>query len=382
MNFLALQTKVIEKLRERSTPKHWPLTEIKDAINRGVSMFVKDSECRVQTLPLSIADAGGGLLYPPNQLMRLKEVRWAGKPLPQVDVPWLDNHHGGANKDWPMVRGEPQVASGDWRTTTADAPSAWFYDEGLIRLFPIPTAFVTVAGVRTKQNAALAFGATDVVVAGPLPTNENMVDVFLDGIAQHHDQWSIVNSTTIRLNAGVPCAVSAEVVFYTDDNLSTIEQVRCLVNAVAGQQVIVLPRTYVMGINALTVRIDGVTQAPSAFTETSTTKITLATPLVLAAQIEVVINQARSSGDPACRCVIQPGAMVNDADVPDMPAHLDDWHDAAWMWALVELFSREGQTKDMNSARFYQGLYLGRVNEFKAMMAPPILIEPLDAWRV
>ncbi|HNS10199.1 MAG TPA: hypothetical protein PKN29_10895, partial [Candidatus Ozemobacteraceae bacterium] len=66
MNLGELKTKVIERLRERSTPVHWTTTEIVDAINRGCRKFVSDAKVKETILPLSPASNDGEFFMPPR----------------------------------------------------------------------------------------------------------------------------------------------------------------------------------------------------------------------------------------------------------------------------------------------------------------------------
>jgi len=202
MNLLELKSKVIEKLKERSTPKYWPVAEITDNINRGCRRFSADTRCKETTLNLAASSAPDGLFTFPDNIASIDCVMWLGKRLGQTSVQELDSVLSGY-----------QPRDTDWRTETG-TPTHWVTDGGLIRIYPIPLSF--------------------------------------------------------------------------------------------------------------------------------------------------------SVGNAKIRCVITPADMTGDSDVPDLPSHLQHFHDALWLWALVECYSREGQQRDPSLAEQYVALYKTRLEEYGA----------------
>lgn len=380
MNLLALKSKVIEKLRERSTPRHWTATEIVSNINRGCKKFAGDSKAREQRLPLYAVDLSSGLFAFPDRILKQTGVYYNNIKLDQVDSDYLDNTYSSEAKTTTIGDGLYPAAS--WRESTAEKPLKWLIEDGMVRMFPIPSAMTSAVSLRKAQETTLAAGAVDIVVAGPLPTDKNLIDVYLGGVYQNKDQWNVLNETTIRMVGSLVVDVTAEVVFFDGVTTGNTKAFKYTFSLAAGAQSILLPRPYILSDNAISLKLNGISQAPSSFTESSAYSILLAAPLVVASFVEVTIYERIGAFPATVKCVRMPTEMVNDTDEPDLPGHLEDYHDALWMWALVECFSREGQEKDMSMASFYGGLYASKLSDYKTAFGAPINIAPRDAWRI
>ena len=391
MNLGELKTKVIERLRERSTPVHWTTTEIVDAINRGCRKFVSDAKVKETILPLSPASNDGEFFMPPR-LMKNTGVFWNGKKLEFVSADYLDNYYGGNVSQF--SRGDAETTSADWRLLTADSPTSWTIEDGLVRLFPIPTSLralfkptIDSSSIgRSHQESTIAAGAVAINFANNIPQQQDMIDLFLNGVYQNTDQWSITGAKQITMVGSLAADCDVEITQYDGLTLGITHTL----SLAAGVQIITLPTAYNYLTDSVTVKINGITQAPSTFNKSGAYTITLSAPLVAASDVEVKIYQYAletenidtSSFDVKMRCVRIPVDMTADEDNPDMPTHLLDYHDCLWMWALVECYSREGQEKDMAMVQFYAQLYNQKLNEYRQNFGAPISFSPRDPWTV
>ncbi len=390
MNLGELKTKVIERLRERSTPVHWTTTEIVDAINRGCRKFVSDAKVKETILPLSPASNDGEFFMPPR-LMKNTGVFWNGKKLEFVSADYLDNYYGGNVSQF--SRGDAETTSADWRLLTADSPTSWTIEDGLVRLFPIPTSLralfnptISSSTGRSHQESTIAAGAVAINFANNIPQQQDMIDLFLNGVYQNTDQWSITGAKQITMVGSLAADCDVEITQYDGLTLGITHTL----SLAAGVQIITLPTAYNYLTDSVTVKINGITQAPSTFNKSGAYTITLSAPLVAASDVEVKIYQYAletenidtSSFDVKMRCVRIPVDMTADEDNPDMPTHLLDYHDCLWMWALVECYSREGQEKDMAMVQFYAQLYNQKLNEYRQNFGAPISFSPRDPWTV
>lgn len=380
MNFLELQNKVIQKLKERSTPKHWTADEIKDNVNRGCKKFAAEAMPRLQRLPLYPVDLPTGKFAFPDDILKMKAIYWNDTKLNFVDEEYLDNLYSVDAP--PMVIGSSPESRQNWRSAIAENPTHCLIDDGYVRLYPIPQATVSAVSLRKTFEDSLSVGETDIVVAGPLPINKNLVDVFVNGVGFRPSEWEIINSTTIRLNVAVNYAADCEVVSFDGVTSANTTTFKYSVNLPAGTQAIIMPRPYIVGDGAISLKVNGISQAPSTFTESSVYSITLNVALVSDSHIEVTLYERPGAFPATIRCQRIPVKMVNDTDQPDLPSHLEDYHDAIWSWALVECYSREGQEKDMGMANFYAGLFKEKVSEYKQTFGTAVLIAPREAWRI
>lgn len=548
MNLAELKANVIEKLKERSDPRHWSMDAIVRYLNRGCRRMAMKGAGREQVLPLAAADIQNGLFLFPQNILRRKAVYWNGKSIPQTSADYLDSLYRGDVRDFQI--GSAQDGFQDWRVETAESPTKWLIDDGQIRLYPIPTALSAASPIRSVQSALLAAGDTDIVLGTPLPSdvvdpvpaplpplpplrtvhetvlvagnvditivgsiheNQNLVDVFANGVYQNKDQWSRISSDTIRMvgsfavdqdieivqyglvpfystkptkyvfslpagttaipipngytlgeNAvallinGIKQAPSAytetdaytvtlvtalvvdsqvevnvysryvdafhgnkdlvdvfangvyqnkgqwsiiavdtirmvgpfavdqdiEVVYWSQGRTTGMKHIKYTMTKLAGTQTIVTPRPYEINNNAISIRINGITQSPSAFTETSPNTITLAAALVFDAEIEITIYERTWAGNAAIRVLRQPTDMVSDSDYPDLPDHANSYHDASWQWALYEAYSREGQEQDPNRAAMYLSMFNSTLQEFLEAFMPSIETSPRDPWNI
>jgi len=291
MNLGELKTKVIERLRERSTPVHWTTTEIVDAINRGCRKFVSDAKVKETILPLSPASNDGEFFMPPR-LMKNTGVFWNGKKLEFVSADYLDNYYGGNVSQF--SRGDAETTSADWRLLTADSPTSWTIEDGLVRLFPIPTSLralfnptISSSTGRSHQESTIAAGAVAINFANNIPQQQDMIDLFLNGVYQNTDQWSITGAKQITMVGSLAADCDVEITQYDGLTLGITHTL----SLAAGVQIITLPTAYNYLTDSVTVMINGITQAPSTFNKSGAYTITLSAPLVAASDVEVKIYQ-------------------------------------------------------------------------------------------
>jgi hypothetical protein len=380
MNLSELKNKVIQKLRERPTPRHWSEDEITENINEGVREFCRRVECRRQLLPAPLIDAARASFEMPLKIVGSPHVFFRYNELIRTTTDYLDSIYQGRTEEFSIgVKSRPQA---DWRSETGATPTHWMLDEGAIRLFPIPENLSSVGNVRKFQNTNLAAGTTTITFTDAIPGDQANIDLYLRGVYQNKDQWSITGEKTIEMVGSLAVDAGAEIVHFdtvpASTELRTFKYVKTLP---AGTTSIFVPRPYVPGTNAVDLKINGVSQAPSEFTE-ATTRIITIPALVVESDIEIKVYEPVSFFDVKVKCMTQPVDMENDTDTPDMPDHLEAYHDAIWKYALFECFSREGQEKDMNMAGFYNSRFESVIARYKDAFDPPILIEPRDAWRV
>lgn len=390
MNLGQLKAKVIERLRERSTPVHWTTSEIVDAINRGCRKFISDAKIKETMLPLSPASNDGEFFFP-SRIMKHSGVFWKGKKLEHLSADYLDNFYGGNVSQF--SRGDAQTTAADWRVLTAESPTGWLIEDGLVRLFPIPTSLrslfnptISSSVGRSHQESTLAAGATVINFANNIPQEQDMIDLFCNGVYQNVDQWSITGAKQITMIGAFYADQDVEITQYDGITLAVTHTV----SMTAGESIITLTTPYKYLTDAVTIKINGITQAPSTFNKSGAYTITLSTALAAASDVEVRIyeyaleteNIDASSFDVKMRCIRMPVDMAADADVPDMPTHLLDYHDCLWMWALVECYSREGQEKDAAMVQFYAQLYNQKLNEYRQNFGAPISFSPVDPWMV
>jgi len=498
-----LYSKTLEQLGERSTPEFWSEAELKDYLNRGQREFYKQS--RYKTILASLTAAESGRYFLPQKCLEIQRVYFNRKPLEKRSVEFLESDVSGT-AHFKGLHGDGKTFGSDFRAATAETPDAWYYEDGRVCLFPIPTAFA-VASARSKFETTLAAGSTaistvttvahpmqnikdngtlaagllvintaidlptnkdfmvlviggvyqnktefnvsgtrqitlnsalpvavawevfapiygalstqsgiisagniDVVGTGlpsnsdfvllflnglyqnegswnyvsstilrltstvvidtpfeiviipgfqpdsitsqtDLPLDQNLVDLFLDGVYQNKSTWTITNKNLISLTDGAsPVAVSVEIVFFASQAVASSTRTNKERFALkAGSKTIFVSRGYVMGINALSIRADGVALAPSSFIEVDPYTSRLVSAFSVDVVIELSILTPTTSLNVEARHTFAPGVMADSTDLPEIVQ--EDLHDAIWSWACWEALSREGRGKDMEKAQ-------------------------------
>ncbi len=533
MNFGELYSKVLEKLGENTTPQFWSASELKDYINRGFRQFARQTACGSSKVPLVLVDNGRYLV--PSNMMKLLGISYQGKPIEQRSIEYLESKSGKSH--FANIRGDTgsfSESNGDFRTATGN-PEAWYFEDNLICLYPVPETLSVSRQVRTKQSGTLSAGQTKIGLLQKITTSKALVDLFIDGVYQNISEFSVFDGNlipptpvppvapivnTITLNAAFGSTTQYEVVTYPDPSLSnsrqrgniaaettaislaspistdktrsalyidgiaqdqtsysitsatlitlseafpinttfevvaypdspaysskhtgtlaagsttitftttdyiklsrvdlfidgvyqnstefttsypaaptvvidpaylstivlngsfpvdvtyeviamsalssngyTIKKIAMSLNA--GVSKIPISCGYTMGINALTIRLDGITQSPSAHTEITAYSVQLSTALTANSIVEVSIYQPSTSFDTTMRGVFMPIDMVADSDNPTIP---EQFHDVGWMWAVFEALSREGRGKDLEKASFYSAMFNAMIVEWR-----------------
>lgn len=139
MTFLELQTLVIQKLAENSTPAYWGLDEIKANINRGCREFARRTEFKNSTATLTASTVYHIL---PTDLLIPKAVYVTGSKLDQTSADFLDS------------------IDPTWQATTGTA-TKWLFYNGMVRIYPTPTP-TPVVTMRYVPTLATLTNNTDV----------------------------------------------------------------------------------------------------------------------------------------------------------------------------------------------------------------------------
>lgn len=237
------------------------------------------------------------------------------------------------------------------------------------------------AGSRTAQTSALAAGALNIALASDIPTDQAYVDLYLNGVYQNQDQWTITNKNLITMVGAKSHDQVAEVVYYPAAPFANFKAIKKTFTLAAGEDTVTLPVSYTLGTNAVSVRLDGLSQAPSTFTEVDTRTIQLSAPVTREKTVEVIIYK-NSEFSCSLKGVFSPTPMSANSDVPDLPDHLSHYFDAIWAGALAECYSKEGKRQNPGLVRFYSDIYDAKVREYKDSFEPPIEFIPRDPWRV
>lgn len=360
MNFAALYAKVIQKLGESSTPQFWSEAELKDYINRGIREFVRQTGSNTVKNMLTHVENGRYLV--PDNLLMLGNVYYAGRPLERRSVDYLDSRNSGTSHYDGIVGDGIAFSDSDteWRNTTG-TPEAWYYEDSKICLFPIPeTLAAAVSTIRVKQTGALPAGATTIALTQAFSSNTNLTDFFLRGVFQDSG-WSISGST-LTLTESLPVDSSYTIVGYPSTSSTTIQKTyKQVFTAGSGQKVFRVARGFVMGANALTVSINGITQDPSSYTEISNYSIELDDAPTTGSSVAITVGYYSGGYPVEARYALNPVEMTDDGDSPDMP---EMFHDAGWTWACFEALSREGRGKDEEKSSLYAQLFTRIVNSW------------------
>jgi hypothetical protein len=379
MNLLQLKNRVIQKLKERETPQYWTEDEIIGNINAGCFQLAKDTKARESLQILRASDLSNGYFLFPNNIISFSGVFWEGQKLEQTSSNFLDGYYKNGHNDFSI--GDKENSGQDWRGLTADSPNKWLLDDGMVKLYPIPSVF-TSSGLRTKSSCTVSAGTKIATISsGDLTFDKDYIDLYLNGVYQNKTEWTILSSSTIELAENVFLDSIVEVV-YTPNTTIGVKSKKYVVNAVTGTKYITIPRVYEVGSNALTISINGIVQSSSAFTETTNTKIKLITALEEDSEIGITVLERYYAGQVAIKCCVLPSPMAHDEDEPDLPNTLMAYHDAIWCWALMECYSRESQEKDMNLSQFYLKRYYGIVKTYNSLYSDPLEVTPRDSWVV
>lgn len=378
MTFAELRSRLLEALNVRTTPQFWTQAELDRYLNLGHREFARQSEFCTRLAPATQIQGGQYLL--PDDLLKLLGVYFNGKLLEQRSPDMLDSWAGGTGHHLGL-RGDGKSFGSRWRESTGESVDAWYLEDGKINLYPIPSALASVSAVRQKFSGTLAAGSTTITLPSAITQNENITDLFLDGVYQNTDAFTIPNSTTIQTDAALGIDVSYEVVAWLAGTGATAStrSYKYRIQGATGQVLVHIPMAYYVGTSAISLRIDGVTQAPGTFTEIDPNTISLTTALVLPSVLEVTIVFPLTSYNTDLRYVFAPPEMSDVGESPLIPAQ---FHDAIWQFAAFRALSREGRGKDIEKGAFYASLFSAEVANYRATLAQPPLQYPEMPWVV
>ena len=379
MNFSELRAKVIQQLAESTTPQYWSQSEIDDNINEGYREILR--RCGLNRYLLPLLQSEVGKFYLPHDLMVFKKLYFQGRPLSHQSIEYLESRYSGNSFDDSMV-GAGRYHQNNFRENEGD-PIHWFLENGKINLYPKPTSDVSTSAtvLRRYTTATLSAGSLTLTLSVSIPTDQARVEVWLNGIYQHHDQWSITNETTITFVGSASGIDLDAVVRYIPDSITGAdlsETRKHIINLSAGQTVVQIPGGYTQGIGALSLSINGVTQSPSVYSETSTSFITLDSGPVADSVAEVTVTYP----DPFNVCgmlyLARPQELSNDSDQPDiLPL---DFHKGVWEYACYLCLKREGKkTQDLQKAQMRLADFEQTIDPLLQMTTPEITIDPKAA---
>lgn len=351
MNFSELYDELIEVLAENSTPQYWLEAELKRYLNRGQRELVKLGHLNTMLLPLSQAETGA--FYLPTDVLRLKRVYYAGKGLDHKSVDYLDSAHGGTGH-MQMKSGDGNTYTNNWRKEEG-IPIHWYFENNKIKLYPKPTSSLTASTVRGKITGTFAVGASGLTLAGSIPLDQNRVDLFINGIYQNKDQWSISTATTIAFTGWSTVYDGTYEVVYIPDSVSMsviTASEKYIVYVAAGQTKVVVPGGYTPGTGSLAVALNGVAQVSTAFSETATGYITLTAAPVVDSIVELTVTRTDPTLTASMLYIQRPTDMSNDADQPLIDN--EDWQRGIVHYAAYLALSKEGKmTQDLQKGQIH-----------------------------
>lgn len=359
---------LLEALSVRTTPQFWTVAELKRYLNLGQKEFARQTEFCSRIAPMTMASPGR--YYLPTDVLKQKGIYLAGKLLEQRPVEFLEGTAGGTSHHLGL-RGDGLAASGDWRIATGQT-EAWYLEDMKACLYPIPSTTPVIPGAfRTKQAGVLAAGTLTINLASAITTSLDLVDLYLNGVYQHKGQFSIPNSATIILaGPALEIALDYEVVAYPAVVSNATTSFNYSFWGAAGQALIHIPIPYYLGVNAITLYLNGIAQAPATFTEVDNFTITLDAPLPVAMAIGIKVILPISAEDCRIRYVFAPPAMVDNSESPMIP---DQFQDSIWYWAAFRALSREGRGQDLEKASLYSTLFRAEVDNWReTFQAPPM----------
>lgn len=361
MNFLGLQKKVIQKLRERPypNPARWGLDEIKDALNEGQNEFVAQAGLFSQTVNLIPAEPGA--YYIPYDIKKRGQfMYYQGLPLPFKTVDFLDSRYSGTGHNTGHVGVGLPFAS-NFRSREGQ-PICAYVEDGKYKLFPRPETTLSLDTISESIEGTIMAGDTGITLSTAIPTDQSRVRFYYGGVYQNKDQWRITSPNRIdfiKTNNTTWTAVSTndfEIAFIPDHvSASVVYSVKkFLVNISTGATRINVPGGYVQGIGALEIAINGITIAPSTFIESSRVFVTLVTPATTDSVAEISVRFPDPLNAASLQYTPKMPAMVADADEPAafIP---EEFHKGIWQYACYELLGlTDGKrTQDLQTAALF-----------------------------
>jgi hypothetical protein len=226
MNLSQFQATIIQKLKENAaSPRYWTLREMTDYVNRGIREFVRLTRCNIKRSDL-VMSSQPGYFFLPDNCMDIIQVYWQTTPLGPVTPQWMDAYFSGL-KNFAGVRAEnDSISSGPdpfynttlnpepfWDQTYGQDPQRYMLDQGMVRVFPIPTQTTTFKV--SKQKGTLPANGTSITLSSPIPLDSAYSDLFLGGFYLHQNDFLIVDSVTINILQGaIPSDQTWELITY------------------------------------------------------------------------------------------------------------------------------------------------------------------------
>lgn len=377
MNFSELYAELIEVLAENSTtaPQYWSIAQLKKYLNKGNKELTKRANFNSFLLPLQQAELGA--YYMPDDILKLNQVYYLGKALDHKSVKFLDAFYGGT--------GHQQIKSGDgvayscnWRNETGD-PIHWYYENGKVKLYPKPEASVaSTTTIRGKITGSMSIGDSSLTLAGSIPLDQNRVNLFIGGVYQNKDQWSITNASLISFTGWAATFDNDYEVVYIPDTISltTVESSeKYIIYLATGDTKIIVPGGYTQGIGALEIAINGVTISSSSYTETTNSYVVLTSAVLVDSSVEIQVTRPDATQTASVLYIQAPVTLVNDSDVPAITN--EDWQEAIVHYAAYRALIKEGKlTQDLQKAQIHLGLFNQVVSDAMTITDPEVDVAP------
>lgn len=373
MNLLELSTKVCQQLGENpAAPQFWTSDEIIDNLNEAYREILRRTS--INDLMIPMLEAEPGAFYFPHDLMKWKAAYWKGRPIGHKSIDFLEARYSGTSHDNGLV-GTGRVFEGNFRSAIGD-PSCWYMEDGKLKLFPRPESSYTSSAIRETTYGTLSAGSLTLTLAVDIPTDQSRVTVWIDGVYQFSNQWSIVNSKRIDfVGSALGVDVGVAVRFIPDSISSALLATakKFLVCMSAGATRVIVPGGYVRGVGALTVSLDGIEQDPSTYLESSTSYATLTSSVVLDSVIEISVTHPNPFGVVSALYSARPQSMALDADQPNIP---EDLHRGIWQYACFLCMTRDGRGQDMKKSEVMMGLFDKTLSDMENLFRPEITFDP------
>ena len=168
-----------------------------------------------------------------------------------------------------------------------------------------------------------------------------------------------------------------EVVYIPDlTTLLTIQKSeKYLINISAGQTAINIPGGYAPGIGALAVRINGINQAPTEWTENFTNYITLTTSPIIDSIVEITVTRPDPTLTVSILYVQAPNKMIGNLDRPQISN--EDHQRGIVHYAAHLALSKEGKmTQDLQKSQIHLARFEEVVEAIASLTKPQIDISP------
>ncbi|MBF0501486.1 MAG: hypothetical protein HQM09_15200 [Candidatus Riflebacteria bacterium] len=372
MNLLQLKNKVIQQLNENpDNPQFWTFDEIIDNLNEGYREIFRRTGLRDLLLPLLQAEAGA--FYFPHDLMGLKKIYWQGRLLGKKSIEYLETRFSGTSHDRGLV-GSGRSFSKNFRSQIGD-PECWYLEDGKAKLFPIPEIVAASTTARKSLLATLAANSLSLTLSEDIPEDQSRVDIWLDGVEQNFDQWTIVNPRLIQF-VGPASGVNlgACIRFIPDtvsmDLLATAK--KFLVFLSAGSTQVSVPGGYVQSVGAVTIKLDGIEQTPTSFTESSPFFLTLDNALSTDSIAELSVLHPDPLNVASALYSSRPQEMSNNTDQPDM---FEDLQRGIWQYACSICLTRDGRGQDVNKAAIFSSRFEKTISDLSGLFRTDITLD-------